>query len=125
MHEAGHMTFQQAIKSVLGNYTNFKDRSGRSEFWYWILFTIIVSVVVSIFEAIIGTNFLDILVSLAFLIPGLAVGARRMHDIGKSGWFLLIGLIPLAGWAIIIYFAAQPTEPAPNAWGSGPLAPSA
>ncbi|HET7737422.1 MAG TPA: DUF805 domain-containing protein, partial [Tepidiformaceae bacterium] len=97
----------------------------RAEYWYWVLFAIIVSVVVSIFERIIGTNFLGILVSLAFLIPGLSVGARRMHDIGKSGWFLLIGLIPLVGWIIVIYFAAQPTQPGPNAWGSGPLPPPA
>lgn len=119
------MTFQQAVQSGLQNYANFKDRSSRSEYWWWFLFAILVSVVAAVIDAIIGIQLIQFIVGLALFIPGLAVGVRRFHDIGKSGWFILLGLIPILGFFILIYFFVQPTQPVPNEWGTGPLAPPA
>ena len=66
-----------------------------------------------------GVPLLQIVVGLGLLIPGLAVGARRLHDIGKSGWLQLIWIVPLIGWAVMIYWMVQPTGPA-NQYGTGP-----
>lgn len=119
------MTFQQAIQSGFQNYVNFKDRSSRSEYWWWFLFALIVGAVAAIIDAILGGMFVQFIAGLALFLPGLAVGVRRFHDIGKSGWFILIGLIPILGFFILIYFFVQPTQPVPNEWGTGPLPPPA
>ena len=57
--------------------------------------------------------------SLGVLLPSLAVGARRLHDIGKSGWWLLIYLIPLVGWLVLLFFAVQPSQSGSNEYGAG------
>jgi uncharacterized membrane protein YhaH (DUF805 family) len=115
------VTFQQAVQSGFQNYVNFQDRSGRSEFWYWVLFAAIVGVVANVIDAVLGTGFVvGALTSLALLLPGIAVGVRRLHDIGKSGWYVLIGLIPIVGLIYLIYVGVQPTE-GPNQYGAGPL----
>ncbi len=122
------MTFQQAVQSGLQNYANFKDRSCRSEYWWWFLFAIIVGVVGAVIDAIIGIQIVSFIAGLALLLPGLAVGVRRLHDIGKSGWFILLGIIPIInfiGVFVLIYFFVQPTQPVPNEWGTGPLPPPA
>jgi uncharacterized membrane protein YhaH (DUF805 family) len=117
------MTFQQAVRSGLQNYTNFRDRSGRSEFWYWVLFTIIVSIVASIIDAILGgTTVITGLAGLALLVPNLAMAVRRLHDIGKSGWNVLWGLIPVLGLIYLIYLYVQPSHEGSNQYGSAPLA---
>src|SRR5256885_2259449 len=99
------MTFGQAISSGFQNYVNFTGRAVRSEFWYWILFYVIVIVVTSIIDQV-AFRHSDIspltgLAGLAFLLPNLAVGARRLHDTDRSGWFLLLSFIPLIGIIIL------------------------
>ena len=74
---------------VLQNYATFSGRARRSEFWYFVLFNVIITVVLRFIGGLIGTTFLSSIFSLAILVPLIAVGARRMHDIGKSGWFML------------------------------------
>jgi uncharacterized membrane protein YhaH (DUF805 family) len=119
------MDFMQAVQTVLNNYANFKDRSRRSEYWWWVLAYIIAIIAVSIVGGVIGASMLlSNLLALALLVPNIAVGVRRFHDIGKSGWWLLISLIPVIGWIAVIYFAAQPSD-GPNQYGEGPLAPAA
>ncbi len=122
------MEFQQAIRSGFQNYTNFADRSCRSEFWYWVLFGFIVSLVASFIDVIIGFDGIigpiQGITGLALLLPNIAMAIRRLHDIGKSGWFILIGLIPVLGWIYLIYLYVQPTE-GPNQYGQAPLAPPA
>jgi uncharacterized membrane protein YhaH (DUF805 family) len=88
-------------------YATFTGRASRSEFWYFILFNIIVSFILGIVDGIIGMKILGTIYSLAVLIPSLAVGARRLHDIGKSGWMQLLGLIPVIGWIWLIVLFAQ------------------
>ncbi|MCC5945694.1 MAG: DUF805 domain-containing protein [Bernardetiaceae bacterium] len=81
---------------VLQNYANFKGRARRSEYWYFVLFSIIISVVLAIIEQFLGIgDILSNLYSLAIFIPSLAVAVRRMHDVGKSGWFILIPIYNL------------------------------
>ena len=89
------MSFGEAIKSVFSKYATFSGRARRSEFWYFYLFNILVSIGLSILgRAVTSLSFLSSLYSLAILIPSLAVAVRRFHDIGKSGWTYLYILIP-------------------------------
>jgi uncharacterized membrane protein YhaH (DUF805 family) len=77
------MGFGTAIQAFWQNYANFKGRSSRSEYWWWTLFTIIVTTALS------GVSDLDAVASIAFFLPSIAVGARRMHDVGHNGWWQL------------------------------------
>jgi len=77
-------------------------------------------VVASIIDGILGVTVLGVILALGLLIPSLAVGVRRLHDIGKSGWWLLIGLIPLVGAIVLLVFACQDSQPGTNQWGPSP-----
>ncbi|MEO5670414.1 MAG: DUF805 domain-containing protein [Ramlibacter sp.] len=112
------MNFQQAITTCFKKYVDFSGRAVRSEFWWFFLFQIIVLVITGMIS-----NMLYGIAALAFLLPGLAVGARRLHDIGKSGWLLLLGIIPIVN-LILLYWFAQPSGPA-NAYGGAVAAPDA
>ena len=110
------MDFKQSvIRCVRDKYVDFNGRAGRSEFWWFALFCFAVSLVLNT----IGLGLIAMLFNLAMLLPSLGVGARRLHDMGKSGWFQLLWLIPLLGWAVMIYFLVQPSAPA-NEYGEGP-----
>ena len=110
------VSFIDAVKLYFSRYTDFKGRSRRSEYWWFTLFNMIVS-------AIIGAILPDFawIWSLVVLVPGLAICVRRLHDVGKSGWFYLWMLLPLAGWIIVlIQFCKDSTED--NQWGPNPKA---
>jgi len=113
------MSFQDAVKTCFSKYAEFSGRARRSEYWYFALFNVIVSIVASLLDSMLfgHSMILQILVGLAFLVPGLAVGVRRLHDTGKSGWFLLIGLIPIIGFIVLIVFLATDTVRTPNQYG--------
>jgi uncharacterized membrane protein YhaH (DUF805 family) len=121
------MSFQDAVRTCLTQkYVDFTGRARRSEYWYFVLFTFIVSIVASIIDTIIGTRssttgygLVQGLASLALLLPGIAVGVRRLHDTGRTGWWLLIGLIPLVGAIVLIVFFVQDSQ-GENAYGSSP-----
>ncbi|HEX7865745.1 MAG TPA: DUF805 domain-containing protein [Variovorax sp.] len=110
------MDFQTAVKTCLSKYTDFTGRASRSEFWWFVLAQLVVLIVASLIH-----RFLYGIAALALLLPALAVGARRLHDIGKSGWFLLLALIPLVN-LVLIYFYVQPTQPESNNYGEPPTA---
>ncbi|MBB1249167.1 MULTISPECIES: DUF805 domain-containing protein [unclassified Rhizobium] len=118
------MTFQDAVKSVLTtNYANFSGRARRSEYWWYVLFVFIASLVLGLIdEMVIGMGLLGGVFALATLIPGIAVGVRRLHDRDMSGWWLLIGFVPLVGWLILIYLFATPGASGENRFGPEPLA---
>ena len=86
---------------VLKNYAVFTGRARRSEYWYFVLFYMIIAFVVGFIDGLLGTvtstgqGIMGLLLTLAFFIPSIAVGVRRMHDVGKSGWFLLIPIYNL------------------------------
>lgn len=110
------MDFKQAvIRCLRDNYANFNGRAARPEFWWFMLACVIVAFVLGLFNM----NMLALLFQLAVLVPSLAVGSRRLHDIGKSGWFQLVCLIPLLGWILLIYWFVQPSA-GPNQYGEGP-----
>lgn len=102
---------------ALKNYANFEDRANRQEYWMFVLFNIIFSLVASLLDYIFGITFgslgsgpIDILYSLALLIPSLAITVRRLHDINKSGWMILISLIPILGWIWILILLCTDTK---------------
>ena len=99
------MNFIEAVKIVFSKYSDFNGRASRPEFWWWMLFVFLASLG---FSAI--SESLSFLFSLATLIPSIAVTTRRLHDINLSGWWQLIGLIPLLGWVVMIYWCVQPAK---------------
>ena len=106
---------------VLKNYVGFQGRARRKEYWMFVLFNIIVSIVLAILQSILhAANILTGLYSLAVLLPSLAVGVRRLHDTGRTGWWLLIGLIPLIGSIILLIFMCQDSEVNDNQYGPNP-----
>ncbi|AMO23453.1 DUF805 domain-containing protein [Ramlibacter solisilvae] len=106
---------KKAVITCFKKFAEFGGRADRPEFWYFALAQFVVLFVLGIVSWT-----LQSLASLVFLIPSLAVGARRLHDIGKSGWWMLLGLIPVIGWLVLIYFAIQPGQPGANEYGQPP-----
>jgi uncharacterized membrane protein YhaH (DUF805 family) len=98
------MNFGQAISTCFAKYATFSGRASRPEFWWFFLFQILVSIVASMLGDVVAG-----LVSLALLLPALAVGARRLHDIGKSGWWQLI-MLTVIGLLLLIYWWVQPAS---------------
>ncbi len=96
------MTFGESISTCFKKYATFDGRATRSEYWWFFLFTFLVSVALGIVSEVLSVVF-----TLGVLLPSLAVGARRLHDIDKSGWFLLVWFIPIIGWIIMIVWAVQ------------------
>lgn len=103
--------------AVLKNYVGFAGRAGRSEFWMFVLFNIVIDIVLTIVDAAIGSQLLAGLYGLAVLLPSLAVGVRRLHDTGRAGWWILLGIIPIIGWIILIVFYAAEGQAADNQYG--------
>lgn len=113
------MTFADAIKTCFNKYADFNGRAARPEFWYFFLFTLLVSLGLNIITRSMGGAMIGMLFSVATLMPSLAVGARRLHDTNRSGWLQLIWLIPLIGWIILLIFLAQEGKDS-NAYGPAP-----
>ncbi|MHB1199864.1 MAG: DUF805 domain-containing protein [Polaromonas sp.] len=107
------MNFGQAISSCLRNYGTFSGRASRAEFWWFFLFQLLLSVAASILSERFGS-----LVNLALLLPALAVGSRRLHDIGRTGWWQLLMLTGI-GLLVLIYWWVQPTGAGTNEYDAG------
>jgi len=113
------MDFKQAVLTCLRDkYVDFNGRAGKPEFWWFFLAQVAAMLVAGMLGELIYA-----LVALGLLLPGLAAGARRLHDAGKSAWFLLLGLIPLLGFIVLVYFWVQPSA-GPNQYGPGPFEPT-
>lgn len=104
------MGFFAAIKSVMSQYAGFSGRARRSEYWYWVLFTLLWCWI----------PLLNILLGLIFFIPGLAVAVRRLHDTGRSGWWILISLIPIIGGIVLLIFYCTDSQIGENDYGPNP-----
>lgn len=122
------MNFGEAIASGFRNYVTFSGRAVRSEYWYWVLFALILGIVTGILDRAVfpdsetAAGPINTIANVIILLPSLAIGVRRLHDIDRSGWwylivFTIIGIIPL------IYWACQPGTPGPNRFGP-PQAPT-
>lgn len=104
---------QAAVRTCLQKYADFGGRASRPEFWWFFAFQFGVYVVAGLLA-----GWLNLVAMLGLALPAIAVGVRRLHDTGKSGWLMLIGLIPLFGGLVLLYFAAQPGQPSANVYGN-------
>ena len=136
------MTFIDAVRSGFSNYVTFSGRARRSEFWFWFLFAIIAGVVAAVLDSMLFPAMMDVqtdlgdgvasfsaqggpisaLVSLGLFLPGLAVAVRRLHDVDRSGWWLLLAFIPLIGIIVLIVWWCTEGTRGPNRFGPDPKA---
>ena len=121
------MGFSQAVKTCFSKYATFSGRARRSEFWRFAQLILIISFLLGFIPVVIRFYILDFIIKmleiltwLVFLIPSLAVSARRLHDIGKSGWWLLLGFIPIVGPIVLLIWACTDSQPGENQWGANP-----
>jgi len=112
------MNFTDAVKTCFTKYVDFEGCASRPEFWWWVLFTLVVAAALQTFSYSLSGVF-----SLATFLPGIAVTARRLHDTDRSGWLQLLWIIPIIGWILLIIWCAEPGKP--NRYGGSPPAPSA
>ncbi|MDH6118418.1 DUF805 domain-containing protein [Kitasatospora sp. GAS204B] len=107
--------------AVLKNYVGFSGRARRQEYWMFVLINVVISIILEIVDAAAGTNgVISGLYTLAVLLPTLAVLFRRLHDTGRAGWWVLIGVIPLIGAIVLIVFTAGAGQPEANQYGPNP-----
>ena len=113
--------------TVLKKYAVFEGRARRAEYWFFGLFNAIIGIALVFLGAVIAGGdtdhpalFISNLYSLGVLLPSLAVAVRRLHDTGRSGWWIFIGLIPLVGWIVLIVFYVQDSDAGDNAYGPNP-----
>jgi uncharacterized membrane protein YhaH (DUF805 family) len=117
------MDFGQSIKTCLNKYATFSGRAQRSEYWYFLLFMMIVNIVTSILDAAILEDLpiFSLFATLALLVPSISVSVRRLHDTDRSGWWLLLGFIPVVGVIVLVVFFCQRGTVGSNQFGSDPL----
>ena len=114
--------FDWYLKCIKGHYADFEGRARRTEYWMFLLVNVLIAFVLGIIAAMTGFRALSTLYSLAVLLPGIAVGVRRLHDTGRSGWWLLISLIPVIGTIWIIVLLATNGDAGSNQYGADPKA---
>jgi uncharacterized membrane protein YhaH (DUF805 family) len=114
------MSFGQAISTVFSKYVTFGGRAGRSEYWYWALFTVVAAVVLTIIDLALPYGVLGLAFDVATFLPSLAVMIRRLHDTDRSGWWWLMVLIPLIGWIVLIVWLCRRGTYGPNRFGLAP-----
>ena len=121
------MSFEQIkdnfLNVVLNHYADFNGRARRREYWYYTLVVVCINALIGLLQSATGWQLftaLSTLVSLALLVPGLAICWRRLHDIGKSGSWYFIILIPLVGWILMLVWLCQDSQPGDNQFGPNP-----
>lgn len=110
------VSFSDAISLAFKNYVNFHGRSTRAEYWWFFLFTFTLSIVTQIIDSFSSLGVTNFISSLIVLLPSLAVGVRRLHDIGKSGWWLLLWFAVIVGWVILFVWSFRKSD-GPNKYG--------
>ena len=114
------MSFGEAISVCFSKYATFTGRAARPEYWYWVLFTVLASVIFAVIEqtaSVDGGRALDAIFNVATIIPSLAVAARRLHDTDRSGWWQLLVFIPVIGWILLLIWLCQRGTPGSNRFG--------
>jgi len=114
--EQKESVYRQAIVTCFKKFADFKGRARRSEFWYFELFCVLISLIFSIFI----NEDVATIAMLITLIPNIAVSVRRLHDIDRSGWWMLIALIPIIGILLLLFWATQEGSSASNQYGEPP-----
>ena len=113
---AGFMLF-----SDVDHYVKFDGRAARPAFWWWVLFVLLVDIAVNLIDLAIGIPIFSAIAGLGLLLPNLSVSIRRLHDTNRSGWWILIGLIPLIGWIVLLVFYLQQGDAGENRFGPPPV----
>lgn len=108
------LSFRQAVSECFHKYATFSGRARRSEFWWWTLFMAIISVLLRILPIV------GVILWIITLLPSLAVFWRRMHDIGKNGWWILLSLLPVVGGIILLVWECRDSEREENKYGPSP-----
>src|SRR5271155_5587853 len=116
------MNFVQAISSGFSNYVKFSDRALRSEYWYWVLFSFLGILITAIIDGALGITLTYPLFGLATFLPSLAAAVRRLHDIDRSGWWILLVLIPLVGSIVLIIWHCTKGTAGANRFGPDRMA---
>jgi uncharacterized membrane protein YhaH (DUF805 family) len=116
------VNFVQSISSGFSNYVNFSDRAIRSEYWYWVLFLLLALGVAEIIDSAIGFPLAAPIVALVTLLPNIAVQVRRLHDLDRSGWWVLLHLIPIVGGIVLIIWYCTKGTASTNRFGPDRLA---
>ncbi len=121
--------FGEAVGACLRQYGTFSGRAQRSEYWWWALFNLLVFVAVGLSRGVVGADatavdVVAVIAGLALLLPNLAVTVRRLHDVDRSGWWILINFVPVVGSIILLVFAMLPGTPGENRFGLAPMPPS-
>jgi len=121
--EDGYMgPFNEFFLDVLKNhYVDFSGRVRRKTYWMFVLFSVAISIVLSVIDSVTGIGLLGLVYSLGVLLPSLGLAVRRLHDTGKTGWWMLISLVPLIGFIVLIVFLASDSHD-DNAYGPNPKA---
>ena len=107
---------------IKNKYAQFDGRARREEYWMYFLFYILIDIAVSIVGYVLHMKFLSSIFSLGLLIPTIAVAARRLHDINRSGWWQLLALIPIIGWIIVLIWYVTDSDSETNQYGPNPKA---
>lgn len=109
--------------AALKKYAVFSGRAQRAEYWYFLLFYLIIYVGLAIVDSLLGMSeigLLSLIFSLAMIVPSLAVSVRRLHDVDRTGWWVLFAFIPLIGFIVLLVFTVQDGTPGENRFGSNP-----
>lgn len=118
------MDFQTAVRTCFQKYATISGRARRSEYWWFALFLLIGNGALSLVDTILfgDANVLSVLFSLATVVPSICAGGRRLHDTGRSAWWLLLGFIPLIGFLVLLWWFIQKGTDGSNEYGPDPLA---
>jgi len=121
------------LDTIKNRYAQFTGRASRSEFWYFALFYFILDIVAIMIDALLINpmlgvapaqagqgGFIQMIFALGLLVPSIALGIRRLHDTGKSGWWYLLVFIPVIGWLLLLYFYVTDSQPETNQYGENP-----
>ena len=115
------MNFGEAIKSGFNKYVDFSGRSSRSETWWWVLFSLIANVVAVVLDGTVGSGLVGAIVTLGLFLPSLAVQVRRLHDLDRSGWWILISFVPIVGLILLVFWFCKKGTEGENRFGADPL----
>lgn len=127
---ANEMNMPNAVRTVLGKYVTFSGRASRPEFWWYYLFLFLLYLAAALIEGMVihpmmgfeayapeAGQPLQVIIALALFLPTLAVAIRRLHDIDRSGWWYLVGLIPIIGTLVLLWWFTRPSSEGPNRFG--------
>lgn len=124
------MTFKESITTCLTKYAVFTGRAPRSEYWWFLVGQLVAGFIVGFIAGFLGlvlgvghslSNLASIVLTIGLFLPALGVAIRRLHDIGKSGWWYLLVFIPIIGWLLLLYWFVQPSVSETNEYGEAPV----